>query len=115
MVNIVIFSFVLSQRTVRTISPDLLKGSVYPSHFDNCFRIRTSKKSARNPNGIRTYKTQDLNLFKIRTYKKWRGRGTSLPALYSRSAQLPTNLSSAEFSIEVRLNAARRCSNYFLT
>ena len=34
------------------------------------FRIRTYEKSARNPFGIRTSKTQDLKPFRMNTYKK---------------------------------------------
>ena len=41
----------------------------------NSFRIRTSGKHVRNPIGMNSSKTQDLKLFRIRTYEKTRGRG----------------------------------------
>jgi hypothetical protein len=44
-------------------------------------RIRTFTKSASNPRGMRSFKTQDLNSFRMRSFKKT-GAGRGAPSPY---------------------------------
>ena len=55
--------------------PERSEGAAFlPLLATKSFRIRTSKKCARNPFRIRTSKTQDLKPFRMNTYKKTGGR-----------------------------------------
>jgi len=63
----------------------------YPPPVTNSHRIRSSAKHTRNPFRIRTFKTQDLNFFRMNIYKK---TGEGIPSAPS-STQF--NLCSSSF------------------
>jgi hypothetical protein len=97
----------------------------HQSQITNSFIIRASEKHTRNPFGMNTSKTQDLNLFRMNTYKKT-GRG-GLPSvstaqgirriLCSFSFALPDNFCSSfkppmpQLARNGRKHSSRDCSS----